>query len=135
MAIAAFNPMNVVRACGAEVGRVHLFYVKTAVRHLGMAGLAGGASGLLMPVMARKTAQPLVHAEWRAIITRSGLHSPSVHGRRQSRLRRAGRVALVADRLPWILADMKDMGTVRHLRKGEVGRRKVHLLAAIIESQ
>ena len=52
MAVSAFDPVNVVCARGAGEGRVHLLDVETAMGHLRVAGLAGGARVLVMSVVA-----------------------------------------------------------------------------------
>ena len=81
VAVSALYPVNVMRTRGAQEGRIHFFRVDSAVRHLWMAGFAGGARILGVRGVATEAAQALVHAHRRAVVTRTRLHAPTVHCR------------------------------------------------------
>ena len=69
VAVRAFHEMDVVAARGGFEGRVHLLHGDAAVGQARMALGAGGASIHVMPAVAGKTAQALVHADARAIVS------------------------------------------------------------------
>lgn len=68
MTIDAFDPMDIMRACSARVGRVHLLDVDSAVGHLWMTGFARSPCVFPMPIVARDAAEAFVYTRRRAIV-------------------------------------------------------------------
>jgi hypothetical protein len=69
-----------------------------------------------MPIVAGDAAQPFMHTHRRAVIARARLCPPLIHRRRTACFRLARRMALVADRLPSVLAHSQRAGTIVQLR-------------------
>lgn len=69
MAVRALHPMDVVRARGAEIARVHLFDIEAAVGHLRMACFARCARVLIVAGVAGDTTQTFMDADGSAIVS------------------------------------------------------------------
>lgn len=81
VAICALDPVNVVPAGWIGIRGVHLLHVKLAVRHFRMAGCAGSARALVMPVMAGEATETFMHSNRRAVIAGARLRTPVIQGR------------------------------------------------------
>ena len=68
MAVSAFDPMDIMCARGAGKGSIHFLDIETTVGHLRVAGLAGCARILRMPVVTGETTQSLMNTHGRAIV-------------------------------------------------------------------
>lgn len=135
MAIPAFNPVDIVGAGGVDVGCVHLLHIDAAVGHLRMACLAGGPRVLVVASVASEAAYAFVHADGGAVVPRTNLWTPRAGGGNGSRLRRARRMALVAECLTRVLTDGYQAGVIMELRNRKRGGFKVEGLAAVVEGQ
>lgn len=60
--------MNVVETLGRFEGRIHLLNLQPTMGETRMTGRTGGACQLAVVLVARKTAQALVHSDWGAVI-------------------------------------------------------------------
>ncbi len=75
VAVGALHPMNVVRTLRIEVGGIHSLHVEFAFAPCSVAGGAGGSSIFVVPVVARNTTEPLMHAGWGVIVACSHLRT------------------------------------------------------------
>lgn len=135
MAIRTSHPMNIMRTLRVRKRRIHLLHINAAVRHLRMARFARGRRVFAMPVVASYAADSLVNSDRRPIIPRPKLRTPSLRRRNTAGIRPARRVALIADRLPLIRTDPHRTWPIKHHRQRQLTRRKVHLLAPVVERQ
>ena len=106
MAVVAADPVNVVRALRVCESRVHLFDVDAAVGHLRMASLAGGGGVLVVPGVAGEAADALMDAHRRTVVARSNLRAPVILSGDGGSIRLARRVALIAESLALVGADL-----------------------------
>ena len=74
MAVRALHPMDIVLAAGRSERGVHLLHVQAAIRHLRMAGGAGGPRLLAVLCVAGQATDAFVHAEAGAVVARFHLH-------------------------------------------------------------
>src|SRR5689334_80094 len=107
MAACASHPVDVVPAVRRPEGRVHLLDIQPAVGHLRMTGRTRRSCLLSVLGMTREAADSLVDTNRRSIIPAAYLYI------------RHGRVALVAERLPLVLAHLHGAFTLAHRRNGE----------------
>ena len=135
VAVSAADPVDVVGAFGAGESRVHFFYVDAAVRHLRMAGFAGGGRVLVVSGVTGETTDALVDTDGGAIVAGTDLRTPVICSGDCGGFRLARCVALVAEGLSLIGTYFYPAGTVGQLRKREQPDGEVHLLAAIIGGQ
>ncbi len=131
VAVGAADPVDVMRAFGAGESGVHFFDVDAAVRHLRVAGFAGGCCVFVVAGVAREATDALVNADGGAVVARTDLGSVVIGSRDGVGLRLARRVALVAERLALIGADFYRACAIGQLREREQADGEVHLLAAV----
>lgn len=112
MTVNAADPMDIVSASGAGECRVHFLDIDAAMRHLRVAGFAGGCRVLVVPGMASEAADSLVNADGSAIVARADLWAIVICCSGCARFGLARRVALVAKRLPRIGTDLHRARTV-----------------------
>lgn len=104
MAVGAFDEVDVVGALAILEGGVHGFYRNAAIGQLGMAGAARRAGLLAVLEVTGHAAQSFMDADGRAVVTTAHLQ------------RGSGRVALVAQRLALVGADVHLARAIEHFR-------------------
>jgi len=123
MAVLAFDEVNVVGAlCRGESG-VHFFDIEAAIGEARMTGGAGRARVLAVLLMAGQATETFVDADGRAVI--AGMHFPA--GKR--------RVALVAESLSRIGADLHRPAGFDHYRQRKKSHGEADAFTAIEETQ
>lgn len=123
MAIDALHRVDVMRAIRRPEGRIHGLNVQAAVGKLGMACGARRLGFLAVPLMAGKAADPLVDSDGRAIISATELCAGH------------GRVALIAERLARIGADLCSGLAVMYGGQGELFKGYGIQFAAVKQGQ
>lgn len=131
VAVCAADPVDVVDAFGTGEGRVHLFDVNAAMRHLRVAGLAGSCCVFVVAGVAGETTDAFVNSYGSAIIAGAELRTVVIGRCEGSNFRLARRVALVAECLTLIGADFYSARAVGEIRKSKLADGEVHLLAAV----
>lgn len=131
VAVGAADPVDVVGAFGAGEGGVHLLDVYPAVGHLRVAGFAGCCGVLAVAGMTGETTDALVNAYGSAVVAGTELRAVVIDRCDGISLRLARRVALVAEGLALVGADLYGARAVGELWKREQANREVHLLAAV----
>src|SRR5438270_9573546 len=119
MAVSAFDGVDVMGTLEILECGIHLFHIQPAIRELWMARRARGASLLPMLFVTRQATQALVNAHRSAVIRRLHL-SACARG-----------MALVAQSLPLIGADLHQPRALIHLRQRQPADRYIFLLAAV----
>lgn len=119
MAIRALYCVDIVRTLGVFECRVHRFDVDAAVGELRMASCAGRARGLSVLFMAGEATEAFMDSDGRAIIAGTDLRVS------------VGCVALVAERLALVGADLHRACAFKHVRERQTIQRDVVLLAAV----
>jgi len=135
VAIGAADPVDVVGASGAGEGGVHLLDVDAAVRHLRVAGLAGGCCVFVVAGMACETTDALVNADGSAIVAGAELRTVVIGRCDGISFRLAWRVALVAECLALVGADFYGPRAVGKFRESKLADSEVHLLAAVVDCE
>ena len=135
MAIAALDPVDIVRAGCVEVGGIHFLDVDSAMGHLRVAGFARSLGVLIVAEVAGDAAQTLMHAHWSAVVAGAYLRTPVMRGGNGARVGNARRVALVADCFALVLAHLYRAVAIVQPRNGKRGRCKVDSLPAVKEGQ
>ncbi len=117
VAVGAADPVDVVGTFGAGESGVHFFDVDAAVRHLRVAGFAGGCCVLVVSSVAGETTDALVNTDGSAVVARADLRAVVISSRDGVGLGLARRVALIAERLALIGADFYCAWAVGELRE------------------
>ena len=104
VAVRALHEVNVVRALGGFEGRVHGFHVEAAIRQARMASGAGSARVHAVIFVAGEATEAFMNPHGRAVV--AGVDLPG--GNRS--------MALIAERLPWVAADLHEPGPLRAWR-------------------
>ena len=131
MTVCAPNPMDVVRALCVCEGGIHPFNVDAAMRHLRMAGLARGGRILAVTIVAGETAYAFMYTERGAVISGADLWSPMICCGESPCVRLPRGMALVAEGLALIGADLDAPRTIKQRRDREVPGAEMDLFTAI----
>ena len=135
VAVSTADPVDVVGASGAGEGGVHLLDVDAAVRHLRVAGLAGGCCVFVVAGMACETTDALVNADGSAIVAGAELRIIVIGRCDGVGVGLARSVALVAECLALVGADFYSARAFGEIRESKLADSEVHLLAAVVDCE
>lgn len=123
VAVETLHRVDVVKALGGLESSIHFLHVNTTVGKLRMAVSARGARVLAVLLVTSQATEAFMNTSRRPVVAGPNLGSG------------CGGVALIAESLPLIGADVDRTRAFKHLRQGQAGQRNVILLAAIEQGQ